>query len=169
MVSGRVEGEILDPESGELDVDDVLDRINEETAVRIRDSELSDKYLVRENGVVIRICRYTESGEWLRSIYSNLVTVHRRWIDQALNDEWSSFTGIEVIPRGEVPEVDDTTCIGRYCKGDELYVCRECGEEIEGGMEFACHAWDVHGITEDPREYRDPARGQMSLGERWSN
>jgi hypothetical protein len=167
VVSGQIEGDVSVP--GEVsEVDNILDRVDEDIAVRIRDSELSDKYLVRENGVVIRVDKILETGKWKRVLYSNLVSVQRTWIDQALNSEWSSFTGVDLIPRSEVPEIEGTSCISRYCQGDELYVCRECGEEIVSGIEFARHAWDRHGITEDPREYRDPARGQMSLGDRWS-
>jgi len=151
------------------EVEDVLKKIDEDTAVRIKDSELSDNYLVEENGIVVRIGQYPETGEWLLCLYSNLVSsVQERWVDQALHSEHSSFEGVELIPREEVPDVDDTTCISLYCKGDEIFTCRECGGEFDGGMSFARHAWEDHGITSDPREFRDPARGQMSLGERWS-
>jgi len=150
-------------------VEQVLEKIDDKTAVRIKDSELPDKYLVEVKGVVVRICQYTETEEWLLSLYSNLVSdVQERWVDQALHDEWSSHTGLELIPREEVPDVDDITCIARYCQGDGLFTCRECGGKFDGGMSFARHAWEDHGITSDPREFRDPARGQMSLGERWS-
>ncbi|WP_313694242.1 hypothetical protein [Halorarum halobium] len=149
--------------------EDILKKIDEEKAVVIRDSDLPNKYLVEENGVVIRVSQYPDSGEWLRCIYSNLVgSVQERWIDQALNDEWSTFEDVEIISRNEVPDVDGTTCIAKYCQGDSLYTCSMCGEEIEDGMSFAIHAWDEHGVTEDPREIRDPARGQMSIGKRWT-
>jgi hypothetical protein len=158
----------IEQKAGEEEVDELLRQVDEETAIRIKDGDLPDKYVIEENGVVIRVCQYTETDEWKRCLYSNLVSVHKRWIKQALNDRWSSFEGVEVISREQVPDIDGTTCIGRYCEGDGLYICSECGEEIEGGMPFAIHSWDEHGITEDPRQYRDPARGQMSLGERWS-
>lgn len=154
--------------AAEEDVNELLKEVDEDTAIRIRDDDLPDKYLVEENGVAMRICQHTESDEWKRCIYSNLVPVHERWIKHALSDRWSSFEGVEVVPREQVPDICGTTCIAKYCNGDGLFVCSECGEKIEGGKPFAIHAWDEHGVTSDPREIRDPARGQMSLGGRWS-
>lgn len=139
------------------EVEAVLDKVDEDTALHLVDLHGIEHYVIRENGVPIFV--YKHEGRWIKVLYSNLTEQYRNWIG---SDDCS------FVPREKVP-VDKLGCIGRYCSGDEIYQCRKCGREIEGGKPFALHLWNEHGITSDPRSYRDPARGQMSLGERWSS
>jgi hypothetical protein len=154
------------------DVDELLSQVGQDSALRIVDSDLADKYLIRENGVVIRVCRDLDSGVWKRCIYSNLVNVHKYWIRQAISNKWSSLEAVEIISHRKVPEVEGATCISRYStKGSSSLnppvLCSSCGEKFDDLRDHAFHCWDDHGISQDPRDYRDPVQGQQSLGERW--
>lgn len=147
-------------------VDELLEKVTEDQAlylVQYSGEHELENYLVRENGVVIFISEWER--KWIKTLYSNLTAQYRRWLKDALEQE--ERYDFELISREEVPEVEETSYIAKYGFGEGPFSCVVCGEKLEDGGEFVHHAWKVHEITEDPREYRDPVQGQQSLGARW--
>lgn len=158
--------------SSDNQVQKVLNRITEEKALYIghhvmySGDYVVQNYLIRENDEIIHLSEKPGHWEgWNKVLYSNLTAQYESWIRQivdGLKNREMCF-----VDREEVPETG-YGCIFKYCRGDESFKCRKCGTEFEGGKDFAIHAWNDHGITEDPRSYRDPKIGQMSLGGRWA-